>query len=130
MKFSQVSIVVLAAALVLGSSSELVHAQGAASSGLRANIAFTNIVRTPQDLTQPIEQPEEIFRGWGRNVVRIGQDYALKQGESVHDVFVIFSPASIDGCTGSPPAASRASLPLIEAIRQGARPTNSQACSA
>jgi uncharacterized RDD family membrane protein YckC len=97
MKFSQVSIVVLAAAVVLGSSSGSAHAQGAASSGLRANIAFTNIVRTPQDLTQPIEQPEEIFRGWGRDVVRIGQDYALKQGESVHDVVVIFSPASIDG---------------------------------
>ncbi len=97
MKFSQVSIVVLAAALVLGSSSGIVHAQAAASSGLRANIAFTNIVRTPQDLTQPIEQPEEIFRGWGRDVVRIGQDYALKQGESVHDVVVVFSPASIDG---------------------------------
>ena len=44
-----------------------------------------------------MEQPEEIFHGWGRNVLRIGQDYALKQGESVHDVVVIFSPASIDG---------------------------------
>ena len=30
-------------------------------------------------------------------MLRIGQDYALKQGETVHDVVVVFSPASIDG---------------------------------
>jgi uncharacterized RDD family membrane protein YckC len=97
MTFIQVSIAVLAAAFVLGPSSAGVRAQGAERSGLRASVSLTNIVRVPQDLSLPMEQPEEVFRGWGRNVLRIGQDYTLKQGESVHDVVVIFSPASIDG---------------------------------
>ncbi len=97
MKCIQVSIAVLAATVVFGPGSASVRAQGAGEPGLRASVALTNIVRVSQDLSVPMGQPEEDFRGWGRDVLRIGQDYALKQGESVHDVVVIFSPASIDG---------------------------------
>ncbi len=88
---------VVVAAVVLVASSGTARAQDTVRSGLRANVAMTNIVRVPQDPAQPMDPPEDVFRGWGRNVLRIGQDYALKQGESVHDAVVIFSPATIDG---------------------------------
>ena len=52
-------------------------------SGLRANVAISNIVRLAQDPTQPEDPLEDVSDGWGRNVLRVGQDYTLKQGESV-----------------------------------------------
>ena len=97
MKCNHLTLGVCVAAVVIGSSSAGMHAQAASRSGLRANIALTNVVGVSQDTALRIEQQDEIYGGWGRNVLRIGQDYTLKQGETVHDVVVIFSPAVIDG---------------------------------
>ena len=85
------------AAVVLLAGSGTARAQDRARSELRANVALTNVVRVAQEPVEPVEPREDVFRGWGRNVLRVGQDYALKQGESVHDAVVIFSPATIDG---------------------------------
>ena len=87
----------LVAAVVLVSGAAGVHAQSTTQSGLRARIAVTNIARVPQIESLPTPPEEELFRGWGRDAIRIGQDYTLKQGDSVHDVAVVFSPATIDG---------------------------------
>ena len=87
----------LVAAVVLVSGAAGVHAQSTTQSGLRARIAVTNIARVPQIQSLPTPPEEELFRGWGRDAIRIGQDYTLKQGDSVHDVAVVFSPATIDG---------------------------------
>jgi uncharacterized RDD family membrane protein YckC len=35
--------------------------------------------------------------GWGREVIRVGQTYELKQGETVYDVVSVFGPATING---------------------------------
>jgi uncharacterized RDD family membrane protein YckC len=35
--------------------------------------------------------------GWGREVIRVGQTYELKQGETIYDVFSVFGPVTIDG---------------------------------
>ena len=61
------------------------------------SVALTNIVGTAQGPAFAIEQPEEIYNVWGRNVLRVGQDFVLKQGETVRDVVVVFSPATIEG---------------------------------
>ena len=89
--------VLASATLVLTSSAERARAQGAPQSGLRASVALTNIVGTAQGPSFAIEQPEEIYNVWGRNVLRVGQDFVLKQGETVRDVVVVFSPATIEG---------------------------------
>ena len=89
--------VLASATIVLASSAEPVRAQGAPQSGLRASVALTNIVGTAQGPSFAIEQPEEIYNVWGRDVLRVGQDFVLKQGETVRDVVVVFSPATIEG---------------------------------
>jgi uncharacterized RDD family membrane protein YckC len=89
--------VLASATIVLTSSAEPARAQGAPQSGLRASVALTNIVGTAQGPSLAIEQPEEIDNVWGRDVLRVGQDFVLKHGETVRDVFVIFSPATIEG---------------------------------
>jgi uncharacterized RDD family membrane protein YckC len=83
-----------AAAVLLATGSGGLHGQQMQPHGLRANIAMTT--HSPaQDDTQ-IE--DDFGRGgWGREVLRIGQDYTLKQGETIRDVVVVFSPAVIDG---------------------------------
>ena len=97
MKSLYLRLAVVVAAVVLVASSGTARAQDAVRSGLRANVAISNIVSLAQDPDQPEDPRGDGFRGWGRNVLRIGQDYALKQGESVHDAVVVFSPATIDG---------------------------------
>ena len=97
MKSIYLRLAVVVAAVVLIAGSGTARAQDAVRSGLRANVAISNIVRLAQDPERPEDPREEAFRGWGRNVLRIGQDYTLKQGESVHDAVVVFSPATIDG---------------------------------
>ena len=97
MKSIYLRLAVAIAAVVLVASSGTARAQDAVQSGLRANVSISNIVRLAQVPDRPEDPREDAFRGWGRNVLRVGQDYALKQGESVHDAVVVFSPATIDG---------------------------------
>ena len=46
---------------------------------------------------EPLIEIQSDNDGWGRSVLRIGQKYELKQGETVHEVVSVFGPASIDG---------------------------------
>ena len=98
MKSISVSLAVLATTLVLGPGSESAIAQRAAQPGLRAGIALTSGVPARQEREMILLSQDDMDRGgWGRNVLRVGQDYVLKEGESVRDVVVVFSPAVIDG---------------------------------
>ncbi len=77
---------------------EPARAQGARNRGLtRKRRPATSWAGSRQDPLIAIEQPEEIYDGWGRNVLRIGQDYELKQGETVHDVVVGVQPGDDRG---------------------------------
>jgi uncharacterized RDD family membrane protein YckC len=90
--------VALGAAVLLGSASGDLRAQNAVPSGLPASLAMTSAAPMPQDTTLlEISQNDWDRHGWGRNVLRVGQDYTLKQGESVREVVVVFSPATIEG---------------------------------
>jgi uncharacterized RDD family membrane protein YckC len=43
-------------------------------------------------------QDVEIYNsGFSQGVVRVAQDYSLRRGESVHDIFSVFSPVLIEG---------------------------------
>jgi len=98
MKSIDVKLVALCAAVLLGSGSGDVHAQSAARSGLRATVALTSTVSGHQERRiLELTQDDMDRGGWGRNVLRVGQDYALKEGESVREVVVVFSPAIIEG---------------------------------
>jgi uncharacterized RDD family membrane protein YckC len=89
--------IALGAAMLLGSASGDLRAQSVEESGLRASLATTSGAETAQDSTL-LEISQDWDRdGWGRDVLRVGQDYGLKQGESVHEVVVVFSPAVIEG---------------------------------
>jgi uncharacterized RDD family membrane protein YckC len=89
---------VLTAAAVLGPTSGTVIAQSAPQSRLRASIALTSSLAERQDRGTILFIQDDMYRGgWGRNVLRVGQDYVLKEGETVRDVVVVFSPAVIDG---------------------------------
>jgi uncharacterized RDD family membrane protein YckC len=49
-------------------------------------------------VTSAIAQDVEIGdREWGHTAVRIGQSYTLKPGDSVREVVVVYSPATIEG---------------------------------
>jgi uncharacterized RDD family membrane protein YckC len=87
--------VALGAAVLLGAISGDLLAQSPAQSRAVASVAVT----TAGPLAQLLEINQEDWdRGrWGRNVLRVGQDYTLKQGETVRDVVVVFSPAAIEG---------------------------------
>jgi uncharacterized RDD family membrane protein YckC len=37
------------------------------------------------------------YRAWGHAAVRVARDYVLREGETVHDVVVVFGNAKIDG---------------------------------
>src|SRR5258708_30561843 len=51
-----------------------------------------------QAVDAPVVQVEQVERvHWGYPVVRIGQSYTLKAGETVREVTVIFGDAYIDG---------------------------------
>jgi uncharacterized RDD family membrane protein YckC len=89
--------VLASATIVLTSSAGHARAQSASGSGLRASVALTKIVGTAQGPSLAVEQPEQIYNVWGRNVLRVGQEFVLKHGETVRDVVVVFSPATIEG---------------------------------
>jgi uncharacterized RDD family membrane protein YckC len=65
---------------------------------------------TPQDPTAPTETPSQVesrtiddwerefgIRYYRRPALRIGQDYALRTGETVRDVLVVFGNARVEG---------------------------------
>jgi uncharacterized RDD family membrane protein YckC len=88
---------VLCTAVVLGASFRDVGAQSAVGSGFRTSVATTGAAAFAQDSPLEITQSDWDRGGWGRSVLRIGQDYALKQGETVREAVVVFSPAVIEG---------------------------------
>jgi uncharacterized RDD family membrane protein YckC len=98
MKSIDVKFFALCGAVLLGCGSGVLHGQSAARSGLRASVALTSSVAAPLERRiLVLTQDDMDGGGWGRNVLRVGQDYALKEGESVREVVVVFSPAIIEG---------------------------------
>ncbi len=89
--------VALGAAVLLGSASGDLHAQSPARSRPGASVVLTTAGSMAQATTILEITQTDWERAWGRNVLRVGQDYTLKQGESVRDVVVVFSPAVIEG---------------------------------
>ncbi len=90
--------VALGAAVLLGSASGDLQAQSQARSRPGASVVLTTAGSMAQATTiLEIAQTDWERGAWGRNVLRVGQDYTLKQGESVRDVVVVFSPAVIEG---------------------------------
>jgi uncharacterized RDD family membrane protein YckC len=44
---------------------------------------------------QDFDQIERV--SWGHTAIRVAQNYVLREGETVHDVFVVWGPATING---------------------------------
>ena len=82
----------LCSALLLGGAASA-FAQQNLERGLRATISLSRVALGQE----PLVEFQSDYDGWGREVVRIGQKYELKQGETVHDIFSVLAPASIDG---------------------------------
>ena len=89
--------VAFGAAVLFGSASGDLHAQSPARSP-GASVVVTTAGPMAQATTLlEITQTDWERGAWGRNVLRVSQDYTLKQGEIVRDVVVVFSPAVIEG---------------------------------
>jgi uncharacterized RDD family membrane protein YckC len=58
----------------------------------------TRAARQAEAVPAPqVERIEPVERPWGYPVVRVGQSYTLRNGETARDVTVIFGDANIDG---------------------------------
>jgi uncharacterized RDD family membrane protein YckC len=80
----------LCCALILGGTAPAA-AQPEVERGPEANVSNSRVVFAHESFVQ--------FRndGWGREVLRVGQTYELKEGETIREVISVFGPATING---------------------------------
>jgi uncharacterized RDD family membrane protein YckC len=83
----------LCSAFLLGAAGTPAMAQQNHDRGLRATVSLSRALLRQE----PLVEIQSDYEGWGREVLRIGQKYELKQGETIQDVVSVFSPASIEG---------------------------------
>jgi uncharacterized RDD family membrane protein YckC len=95
MRLRDVKRIAAGSALALVAATSPLTAQSEMPGGLRANIALTRYA--PQSAPFLEISQDDVRDGWDRHVLRIGQDYALAQGEIIHEAVVVFSPVVIEG---------------------------------
>jgi uncharacterized RDD family membrane protein YckC len=84
---------ILSAALVMSAAG---HARAGQPSerGPRASVSLTRVAGAH---AAPLIEIQDTFEGWSRSVLRVGQDYTLKQGESIRELISVFGPVVIEG---------------------------------
>jgi uncharacterized RDD family membrane protein YckC len=81
-------------ALLVMSAAGQARAQQPSDDGPRVSVSLTRAIRYQ---SAPLIEVQDTFEGWSRSVLRVGQDYTLKQGESVRELVSVFSPVVIEG---------------------------------